>query len=124
MRKRTGDKAIRGRKEHLPGVLLNANFNPFAGDQFVKDRQNLFAVLVDALQPGPGTDLVAVPEHHLIQQLARDIDIAAQGVGRMAPQEEAVKKRRLPLGSQWVKLFHRFDRRLHTFEFCKNSSIN
>ena len=95
-------------------VLLEPGSKLLVGNQTVEDCQDLFAVLVDALELGLRAAFVAMPEHHLIQEFAGDVDIAAQGVGGVAAQEQPVEKSRFPLGSQWIELFHRLGR-LHNF---------
>lgn len=83
---------------------MNVGFYAFARDEFVEDGQHLLAVLVGALQPGLHSNLIAVPPEELVEQLARDVDIAAESVGRVAAQEEPVEQRRLALGRQRVEV--------------------
>jgi hypothetical protein len=42
---------------------------------------------------------IAMALHHFIQQFAGNVDILAERFGRVAAEEQAVKKRRFPLRS-------------------------
>lgn len=83
---------------------MDVSFDALARDQFVENGQHLLAVLIGALEPGLHANLIAVPPQELVEQLARDVDIAAEGVGRVAAQEEPVEQRRLALGRQRVEV--------------------
>jgi hypothetical protein len=84
--------------------LMNVRLDALACDQFVENRQHLLAVMVGAMQPGLDAELIAVPLEQLVEQLAGDVDIAAQGVGGVAAQKESIEHRGLALRGQRVKI--------------------
>ena len=70
---------------------MHALFDPLPGDQFVKDGQDLFPILINTLQPSSHAELVAMPQEQFVQEFAGDVDVAAQGVGGVAPKKQAVE---------------------------------
>jgi len=83
---------------------VNVGFDALARDQFVENGQYLLAVVVGALQPGLDGEFIAMALEKLVEELAGDVDIAAEGVGGVAAQEEPVEHRGLALGSQRVEV--------------------
>ncbi len=82
--------------------LLNALFLGVPPDQGIEDREDVAPVFDHAVENVAefGVALgVAVP---LEQDGLRDLDVAAELFGRMAAQEQAIEKRRFPLGKREV----------------------
>ena len=82
--------------------LLNALFLGVPPDQRIEDREDVAPVFDHAVEDVAkfGVALgVAVPLDH---DGLGDLDIAAELFGRMAAQEQAIEKRRLPLGKREV----------------------
>ena len=88
---------------------MNPDVSPvqglLAGDQLVEDRQDLLAVKIGALKFLPHGLLIAVAEHQLVQELPWDVDVAAQGFGRVPAQEQPIEQGRLALRGQGIELF-------------------
>ena len=70
----------------------------FVQDELVKNGQDLFAVLVDALQRFPKPGFIPGRVAPFVEKRARYVDVPAQGVGRMASEKEAIEHGGLPLG--------------------------
>jgi len=70
----------------------------FVQDELVKNGQDLFPVLVDALQRLPKTGFIPGGVAPFLEKRARYVDVTAQGIGRMASEEEAIEHGGLPLG--------------------------
>jgi len=71
-------------------------------DQSVEDRQNLFAIGVDALQVLPEGGLEIVRPHPFVEQRPGHVDILPQSIHGMAAQEKPVKEGGLPLWRQGI----------------------
>jgi hypothetical protein len=92
------------------GLLLHALFLGVPPDQGIEDGEDVAPVFDHAVENISQFRValgVAVP---LQQYRGRHFDIAAELLGRMAPQEQAIEKRRFPLGKGEVcGDFHRND---------------
>ena len=82
---------------------MNAFFHFFACHQFIEDRQHLLAVLKNGLELFLNQSFVAVAPQEFVDQFAGQFDIAAQGVGGVAAQEQAIEKGRLALGREGIE---------------------
>src|SRR5712692_10148222 len=69
------------------GRLMHALFDPLFSHQLVKDSQHQLPILVHPVELLLHLRFVTVPKEQLIEKFAGDVDIAAQGVGRVSPQE-------------------------------------
>jgi hypothetical protein len=47
-----------------------------------------------------------VPSQQFLEELSGDVDIAAQSIGGVTSQEEAVEQRRLPLRRHRIEFIH------------------
>jgi predicted aconitase with swiveling domain len=70
----------------------------FVEDEFVEDGKNLFAVVVELAEVVAEVAFVLAARLPLFEQRYGNIDIAAEGVDRVATKEEAIKEGRFPAG--------------------------
>ncbi len=69
----------------------------FAGDQFIENGQDLFAVNVGAVELYLHLLLIAVAGQELVDELLGNVDIPAERFSRMTTQKEPVEQRRFAL---------------------------
>jgi hypothetical protein len=96
-------------------MLLKFLRRGIVANEVFEDRQDMLTVLNDSLQHGAklrSTHRFLIP---LRQNSRGNLYVPPQLVGRMAAQEQAIKKSRLPLRELKVqqRLFHRICKRCH-----------
>src|ERR1700722_16126151 len=88
------------------GWLLNVEMSLFAGDQPIEDRQNLFAILINAIEIGAKRPLKIPRVRPLVNDHARNINILTQRIEGMPAEEKAIKKCGLPLWGQRIEIVY------------------
>lgn len=76
--------------------LLNSAATAFVEDEFVEDGEDLFPVVVELPEVVAKVTFVLAAGLPLFEERHRDVDISAQGVDRMASQEETIEKGSFP----------------------------
>lgn len=96
--------------EDLGAALLNRRADALAVDQFIEDREDLLAVLVQAHEGLAELGLLPLPLEPFLDDLFGNVDVTAQGVGRMAAQKQPVEQRRFLVGSGGIEVVPALER--------------
>jgi hypothetical protein len=93
-----------GAVQARPAASLDADAVLFFENQLVEDGQDLFAVTIHAAQGIAEIAFIAMRMQPLIKEWPRNVDIPAQGIGRVAAQKKAVENCRFPLRRERVNI--------------------
>ena len=84
--------------------LLDLNHSLFARNEPLENRENAFAIFVNPVQIRAEVSLIIPGVGPLVDDLARDVDILAQGIEGVSAQEKAVKEGSFPVRCKWVEI--------------------
>jgi hypothetical protein len=102
-------------------MLLDSRTVTLVENEFVEDRQNLFPVAIKAPQRVAKMPFKPFCFQPLLKHRLGNIDVAAEGLGRMTAQEKSVEHSGLALRGKRVELVlgdH------HNYSALKKASIN
>lgn len=87
------------------GKLLHADANALAVDQFVEDGQDFFAKVIDSFNTFAEVAVIERMIQPAVEDVAGNLDVAAQLLGVVAAQKEPVEHGGFALDVQWIEIF-------------------